>query len=75
MSSTESKEATVSSKLAMGGTFPTIKLKKMPNEVMGKHGELHRDQRHRHEFRENLKHNQQKAKSSESYIGGDRKSN
>ncbi|XP_057773848.1 lysine-specific demethylase JMJ13-like [Salvia miltiorrhiza] len=67
MSSTESKEATVSSKLATGSIFPKIKFKKMPNEITGKHGEVKRDQRHRHESRENLKHRRHKAKSSDSF--------
>lgn len=71
MSSTESKEAAVSSKLAVRSSFPTIKFKKMPNEVTGKHGELNRDQRHRHELRENLKHKRQKGReSSDSFRWG-----
>lgn len=61
-SSTKSKESTVSSSMDKVAVIPPIKLKKMPNEVFGKHGELHRDQRHRHELRENLRHKQQKAR-------------
>lgn len=64
-SSTKSKESMVSSsmdKVAVESAIPSIKLKKMPNEVYGKHGELHRDQRHRHELRENLRHKQLKGR-------------
>lgn len=61
-SSTKSKESTVSSSMDKVAVIPPIKLKKMPNEVFGKHGELHRDQRHRHELRENQRHKQQKAR-------------
>lgn len=53
LNSTESKEASVGSsmdKLARGSGIPSIKFKKMPNEVLGKHGELHRDHRHHHEL-------------------------
>ena len=65
MSSTESKEATVNSKLSVRRTFPSIKFKKKPNEDLG--GELDGDQRHRHESRENQKQERHKAKNSDSF--------
>ncbi|XP_047967312.1 lysine-specific demethylase JMJ706-like [Salvia hispanica] len=64
MSSTESKESTANSKLAIRSNFPSIKFKQMP-KVLG--AELHRDQRHRFESRENLKHKGQKAKMSDCF--------
>lgn len=70
MSSTESKEATVNSKLSVRRTFPSIKFKKRPNEDLG--GELHGDQRHRHESRENLNKSDVKPRVV-TVLGGDRK--
>ncbi|KAH6830968.1 Transcription factor jumonji family protein / zinc finger family protein [Perilla frutescens var. hirtella] len=59
MSSTESKEAMVRSSV---DKIPSIKFKKMPNHVLGKHGEVHRDQRHPHELRNNQRHTQLKTR-------------
>lgn len=70
MSYSESKEAIACSsmdKLATGRAIPSIKFK-----VSGKHVELHRDERHRNDLRENVKHKQFKARVVP-VLGGDRK--
>lgn len=66
----ESKEAIMCSsmdKVATTRAIPSIKFK-----VSGKHIELHRDERHQNELRENLKHKQFKARVVP-VLGGDRK--